>query len=142
MHIFDGHKAHLCTILGAWAAMNRLLLVLLPPHASHLLQPLDQGFFRRLKTRYGIFQRIPELSKISSSLERIWMAFQATTITRLIWNSWKHAGIVPVIENGECIRCQPDSQRILSDPALRTGVGGRWVDGWAGEGEGEGVRGL
>jgi hypothetical protein len=124
MLIFDGHKAHLCQVLGPWAAMHHILLVVLPPHTSHLLQPLDQGFFRRLKTQYSVFQRIPELSKISSSLERIWMAFQATTITRLICNSWKHAGIVPVIENGECIRCELDSQRVLRDPALRTVVGG------------------
>jgi hypothetical protein len=52
------------------------------------------------------------------------MAIQATMITRLIWNSWKHAGIIPVIESGECVRCVLDAQRVLSDRALRTSLGG------------------
>jgi hypothetical protein len=85
---------------------------------------LDPGFFPRLKTQSSVFQRIPELSKNSSSLERIWMALQATMITRLIWNSWKHIGIIPVIQNKECIRCELDTQRVLSDPSLRTALGG------------------
>jgi hypothetical protein len=101
MLIFDGNKAHLYGALREWAARHRLVFVLLPPRTRHLLQPLDQAFLRRSKTQYSVFQRISDLSKVSSSLERIWMAIQATMITRLICNSWKHAGIIPVIESGE-----------------------------------------
>jgi hypothetical protein len=53
--IFDGHRAHLSDVLNAWAAAYRILLCLLPPQSLHLLQRLDQGFFRRLKIRYSLF---------------------------------------------------------------------------------------
>jgi hypothetical protein len=53
------------------------------------------------------------------------MAFQATIITRVISNSWKHTGIKPVIQNGECIRCELDAQPVLGDPALRTALGNK-----------------
>jgi hypothetical protein len=42
--IFDGHRAHLSDVLNAWAAANRILLCLLPPHSSHLLQSLGHDF--------------------------------------------------------------------------------------------------
>jgi hypothetical protein len=84
MLIFDGNQVHFCVVLRAWVSTYRILLVLLLSHISYFRQPLDQGFFRRLKTQYSVFQQIPKLSKISGSLERISLAFEATTITRLI----------------------------------------------------------
>jgi hypothetical protein len=124
MLVFGGHKAHLCRVLRPWAATHHILLALFSPHTRHLLQPLDQGFVRRLKTQYSVFQQIPDFSKIFDSLERIWMALQATMMTGMIWNSWKHAGMIAVIQNGECIRCEFDAQRVVSDPGLRTALGG------------------
>jgi hypothetical protein len=53
--IFDGHRVHLSEVLNAWAGANRILLYLLPPHNSHLLQPLDQGFFRRFQIQHSLF---------------------------------------------------------------------------------------
>jgi hypothetical protein len=117
--IFDGHRAHLSEILNAWAAEHQILLYLLPAHSSHLLQPLDQGFFRRLKIQYSLFPPIKGLSKISSSLERIWMAIQATTIARLVWNAWTHTGIACTIRNGECRECTLQPEHVLRDPTLQ-----------------------
>jgi hypothetical protein len=117
--LFDGHRAHLSEIVSAWAAQNHIILYLLPPHSTHLLQPLDQGFFRRLKIQYSLFMPIKGISKISSSLERIWMAIQASTVTRIVWNAWGHTGVICEIENGECVRCGVDPARVLKDPALQ-----------------------
>jgi transposase len=122
--IFDGHRAHLSEILTAWAAQHHILLYLLPPHSTHLLQPLDQGFFRRLKIQYSLFAPIKDVSKISSSLERIWMAIQATTITRIVWNAWIHTGIICIVKKGECEHCELDPARVLDDPALQPASGG------------------
>jgi hypothetical protein len=58
--IFDAHKAHLHAVLNAWAAADNIILCALPPHSSHLLQPLDQGFFRRLKVQYALFRNSSE----------------------------------------------------------------------------------
>jgi hypothetical protein len=122
--LFDGHGAHLSEILTAWAVQNHILLYFLPPHSNPLLQPLDQGFFRRLKIQYSLFAPIKGLSKISSSLERIWMAIQATTITRIVLNAWTHTGIICAVEDGECKRCELDPARVLGDPALQPASGG------------------
>jgi hypothetical protein len=135
--LFDGHKAHLSEILNAWAAENQILLYTLPPHSSHLLQPLDQGFFRRLKIQYGLFPAIKHMSKISGILERIWMAIQATTVTRLVWNAWQHTGIVPGIEEGVCQRCTLSPEHVLADGALQAVMDGR-TPTWEG-GRGRGV---
>lgn len=47
--ICDGHDSH---ITGAWIAHcmnNNIVLMVLPPHSSHLTQPLDVGVFGPLK---------------------------------------------------------------------------------------------
>jgi hypothetical protein len=87
---------------------------------SHFLQPLDQGFFRRLKIQYSLIAPIKNLSKISSSLERIWMAIEATTIVRLIWNVWTPTGVVCMIRERECRECALDAGYILINPALQS----------------------
>lgn len=42
---------------------------------------------------------------------------QATTITRVIWN-------VAAISQGVCAGCTLDLNRVLSDPAMQTIIGG------------------
>jgi hypothetical protein len=42
----------------------------------------------------------------------------ASLVTRIIWKSWKHSGIRPVIANGTCTRPTLDSGKILRDAAL------------------------
>jgi hypothetical protein len=86
-------------LINSFAAEHGIALFLLPPHGSHLLQRLDQGFVRRVKVQFGRFRRIKKLSKVTSTCECVFMALQAMFITRIIWNSWRHSGIVPVIES-------------------------------------------
>jgi hypothetical protein len=119
--IFDGHQAHMSQIIRAFAAQHIITLFLLPPHSSHLLQPLDQGFFRPVKTQFGQFARTREFSKRTSTCECVFMALQATFVTRIIWNSCAQVGIVPVIESGKCTRSELDWSRILRDPAIHHG---------------------
>ena len=39
--LYDGHKSHVSLPLIEWAKQNYIILFVLPPHCSHLLQPLD-----------------------------------------------------------------------------------------------------
>ena len=39
--LYDGHKIHVSLPLIEWAKQNYIILFILPPHCSHLLQPLD-----------------------------------------------------------------------------------------------------
>ena len=50
--LFDGHKSHVNLALQEWGRANNVLFFILPPHTSHLLQPLDVGCFALLKTVY------------------------------------------------------------------------------------------
>ncbi|XP_052227458.1 uncharacterized protein LOC127842149 [Dreissena polymorpha] len=50
--IYDGHASHVNQELIDWASKNRVVLFVLPPHTSHVLQPLDVGIFGPFKSYY------------------------------------------------------------------------------------------
>ena len=117
--LFDGHKGHFSDLLAAACAENQIHLVVLPPHSSHLVQPLDRFIFRRMKREYGMMSPIQSLTKISSTLERVWSAYQAANVMWIIWRSWEAAGIKPNIEKGICVSCTLDLEGILQDRTLQ-----------------------
>lgn len=49
--ICDGHDSHISGSFIAHCLQNRIVLLILPPHTSHLLQPLDVVLFGPLKKR-------------------------------------------------------------------------------------------
>ncbi|KAJ8319719.1 hypothetical protein KUTeg_002730 [Tegillarca granosa] len=51
--LYDGHKSHIQLTLLEWAKKNNIILFVLPPHMSHLTQPLDVGCFGPLKSVYN-----------------------------------------------------------------------------------------
>ncbi|XP_019861816.1 PREDICTED: uncharacterized protein LOC109590340 isoform X7 [Amphimedon queenslandica] len=48
--LMDGHSSHYCPEVVRLAAKEKVLLFTLPPHTTHLTQPLDRGCFSPLKT--------------------------------------------------------------------------------------------
>jgi DDE superfamily endonuclease len=48
--ICDGHDSHIAASWIAHCMRNNIILMVLPPHSSHLTQPLDVGVFKPLKT--------------------------------------------------------------------------------------------
>ena len=50
--LYDGHTTHVNSVLVEWARKHNIILFVLPPHTSHILQPLDVGIFGPLKTMY------------------------------------------------------------------------------------------
>ncbi|KAJ8312138.1 hypothetical protein KUTeg_009511 [Tegillarca granosa] len=51
--LYDGHVSHVTLSLLDWARENRIILFVLPPHCSHILQPLDIGCFGPLQRIYN-----------------------------------------------------------------------------------------
>ncbi len=43
--LYDGHRSHISPFLVDWAKDNHIILFVLPPHTSHILQPMDVGCF-------------------------------------------------------------------------------------------------
>ena len=50
--IVDGHDSHLTTKAIQYCIDNKIILLCLPPHATHMLQPLDVGCFGPLAQVY------------------------------------------------------------------------------------------
>ena len=50
--LYDGHSSHLSKEVINWALENKIVLFVLPPHTSHLLQPLDVGCYGPFKSYY------------------------------------------------------------------------------------------
>jgi hypothetical protein len=73
----------------------------MPPHSSHLLQPLDVGCFRPLKKAYS--REIKHLIKCSIThvsktefLSAFYAAFRATMTERNIKGGFRGAGLTPL----------------------------------------------
>ena len=47
--IYDGHGSHITYTTIKTAMDNKIIILALPPHCSHALQPLDVGCFAPLK---------------------------------------------------------------------------------------------
>ena len=50
--LYDGHSSHISTSFIDWAKDKNLILFVLPPNTSHLLQPLDVGIYGPFKSYY------------------------------------------------------------------------------------------
>jgi hypothetical protein len=51
--ILDGHSSHQTAEFDDFCRENAIICLCMPPHTSHLLQPLDVGVFGPLKRAYG-----------------------------------------------------------------------------------------
>jgi hypothetical protein len=51
--IIDGHESHCSVELQDYCKENKIIALCMPPHSSHLLQPLDVVPYSLLKRYYG-----------------------------------------------------------------------------------------
>jgi hypothetical protein len=51
--IVDGHGSHLTMDFLNYCDSHRIILVILPPHSTHTLQPLDVVMFKPLSSAYS-----------------------------------------------------------------------------------------
>ena len=51
--ILDGHKSHKSLKFRQLCEEKKIITLCMSPHSSHLLQPLDVGYFSPLKKAYG-----------------------------------------------------------------------------------------
>ncbi|TKA66112.1 hypothetical protein B0A49_10924 [Cryomyces minteri] len=117
--IVDGHESHNTYAFHKICKEENIVLLCMPPHSSHLLQPLDVGCFSPLKRAYG--DEISGLARFNTNLikkETFLPAFKAAfnkAFTKEnICASFRGAGLVP-----------HDPEAVLSklDVKLRTQCG-------------------
>ena len=100
MLVVDGHESHQTVDFQAFCKEKNIIPVSLPPHSSHLTQPLDVGCFSPLKVAYGreietfIKSSVTHITKVE-----FFLAFQAAykrAFTKEnILGGFRGAGLVP-----------------------------------------------
>jgi hypothetical protein len=102
--VLDGHGSHLTPKFDEICSENRIIPICMPPHSSHLLQPLDVGCFAVLKRAYGKCvedvmrsgqNHIDKLDFLDAFPDARIEAFKAETIK----NSFSATGLVPYDPN-------------------------------------------
>ena len=66
--LLDGHSSHFCPETVHLADEHDIVVFILPPNSTHLLQPLDKGTFSPLKTYWktGVSRIYEQKSRRSS----------------------------------------------------------------------------
>ncbi|KAJ6260519.1 hypothetical protein Dda_4745 [Drechslerella dactyloides] len=98
--ILDGHGSHITTDFIDYCCEARIVLLCLPPHSTHFLQPLDVGLFSHYSRAYG--------DTVNSFCERggtgigkrdfidlISNARQKAFTDKTIIGGWKGSGLFP-----------------------------------------------
>jgi hypothetical protein len=99
--LLDGHGSHTPIDFMWLCKVNKIHLLYLPAHASHLLQPLDLAPFSVLKTRYR--NEIRALSALDDAApikkERFVISYnkarEEALTERIIRAGWRAAGLCP-----------------------------------------------
>jgi DDE superfamily endonuclease len=98
--ICDGHDSHISADFVSYCIQHRIDVILLPPHSSHMLQPLDVAVFGPLKTAISnqlsrfIGTGIRQIQKVEW-LEQFVNAREKAITKENILSGWRGAGIFP-----------------------------------------------
>ena len=123
--IVDGHSSHVNMSFIELADSLRIILLILPPHTTHRLQPLDVGLFQPLSTAYlvALNRVIYESQSFTSMTKRLfWTVFKeawevAFTVEN-IKKAWAKAGIYPVDSSKTVDMITPKTkpEKLLENP--------------------------
>jgi DDE superfamily endonuclease/Tc5 transposase DNA-binding domain/helix-turn-helix, Psq domain len=99
--VLDGHESHHSTDFELFCKDNNIITLCMPPHSSHLLQPLDVGCFGPLKRAYS--RQIENLMRVHiSHITKVefFLAFKAAFTAAMteenIRGSFRGSGLVPL----------------------------------------------
>jgi hypothetical protein len=99
--IIDGHESHKSMEFQEICKEKNIITLCMPPHSSHLLQPLDVGCFAPLKRAYGdqigrlARNHINYITKLEF-LPAFKAAFKKSFTKENICSSFRGAGLVPL----------------------------------------------
>ena len=125
--ILDGHESHNSVEFHQLCKEKKIITLCMPPHSSHLLQPLDVGCFAPLKKAYGRQVEILMRNKISHITKTEFLpcfkaAFDDAITKDNILGGFRGAGLVPF--DPEAVISSLDLR--LRTPPLPTVEDGPW----------------
>uniref|UniRef100_UPI003AACBCED uncharacterized protein n=1 Tax=Centroberyx gerrardi TaxID=166262 RepID=UPI003AACBCED len=133
--IMDGHKSHLDPELVRVAQREGVILLCLPPHTSHILQPLDVSFFGPLKADFSGLTG--DLSAVSHSFlvpkkefSRVLRdSYQRLKDRRVVVAGFRRCGLYPLDPMAiDWSRVMPSGpRRGTSSPPLPTPSASSWA---------------
>lgn len=98
--VMDGHSSHITASFIAYCMKHSTDLLILPPHTSHLLQPLDVGVFAPLKR--ALAEETDAVSRLDSSrisrvdwVSKLMRARSRALVSSNILAGWRGAGLEP-----------------------------------------------
>ena len=100
MLVLDGHESHRSVDFENYCKDHNIITVSLPPHSSHITQPLDVGFFSPLKRAYSreielfIKAHINHITKVEFFLA-YHAAYRASMTKSNIEGGFRGAGLIP-----------------------------------------------
>ena len=99
MLIMDNHTSHITWQFIKYALSNKIVLVALPPHSTHKLQPLDVSCFGPLQYYYGVevdnFCRYGHAGVNKEYFIRLYPATRVKAFTRkTVCSAWKATGLL------------------------------------------------
>ena len=101
--IVDGHSSHVNLPFLEYADANSIIILVLPPHTTHRLQPLDVGLFSPLAQHYS--QQLDVVMRNSLGITSItkhifwpifYSAWQKSFTTENIQSAFEATGIFPL----------------------------------------------
>ena len=98
--VMDGHESHHSTEFELFCQDRKIITLCMPPHSSHILQPLNVGCFGALKKAYGrkieglMKSHITHITK-ADFLPAFFAAFQSAMTENNIRGAFRGAGLVP-----------------------------------------------
>ena len=117
--LIDGHSSHYDHLTAAFAAIHGICLIAIPPHSSHLLQPLDRQFFKKCKQLYAIYTLRTELEKVLAVVLRVRQSLMSSSTKPVIVTSWEMTGITPTVVGKEVARVELHPENIVELPDAR-----------------------
>ncbi|KAJ8043572.1 Jerky protein-like-like [Holothuria leucospilota] len=123
--LIDGHSSHINLDTATFCSENGIILYCLPPHASHVIQPLDVSVFKALKTKWNQEVRYFQITHpgenvtkqtFASVFGRAWP--KAITPENAI-NGFKSCGIFPLDKTAiDQKKLLPSTVFASTEPAL------------------------
>jgi len=98
--ILDGHGSHVTAHFDRYCTEHDIIVLCMPPHSSHLLQPLDVACFAVLKRTYGLNIQAQMWAGINyidkdDFLELYLPAREVTYSSRIVQSGFRATGLVP-----------------------------------------------
>src|SRR5689334_16658678 len=130
MLVLDRHKSHKSAEFQEYCKTHNIITLCLPPHSSHLTQPLDVGCFSVLKRAYGrqietfIKAHINHISKVEFLLA-FKAAYMESKTAQNAQAGFRGAGLVPF--NPEAVISKLDVKLRTPSPLLLPVDADPWV---------------